>query len=104
MDKNARIYVAGHRGMVGAAMIRNLQYAGYTNLITCTRAELPLMKRQPSRRSWGDPAKARERLGWVPEITVQDMCAKMVAEDLRTAKRHAMLKADSLQMPISTVN
>lgn len=40
----------------------------------------------------GDPTKAKERLGWVPEITAQDMCAEMVAEDLKVAKRHALLK------------
>jgi GDP-L-fucose synthase len=42
MDKNARIYVAGHRGMVGSAILRNLQAAGYGNLVTRTHAELPL--------------------------------------------------------------
>src|SRR5690606_6273944 len=40
----------------------------------------------------GDPAKAKEKLGWVPEITVQEMCSEMVAEDLKVAKRHAFLK------------
>ncbi|MDK3020986.1 GDP-mannose 4,6-dehydratase, partial [Pseudodonghicola flavimaris] len=39
----------------------------------------------------GDPAKAKEKLGWVPEITVQEMCAEMVAEDLKVAQRHALL-------------
>ncbi len=41
----------------------------------------------------GDPTKAKERLGWVPEITVQDMCAEMVAEDLKVAQRHSLLKS-----------
>lgn len=41
----------------------------------------------------GDPAKAKQKLGWVPEITVQEMCAEMVAEDLKAAQRHALLKA-----------
>ncbi|WP_201586611.1 GDP-mannose 4,6-dehydratase [Psychrobacter sp. HII-4] len=40
----------------------------------------------------GDPSKAKKKLGWTPEITVQDMCAEMVQEDLKTAKRHALLK------------
>jgi len=39
----------------------------------------------------GDPTKAKEKLGWVPEITVQEMCSEMVAEDLIIAKRHALL-------------
>ncbi len=39
----------------------------------------------------GDPTKAKERLGWVPEITAQEMCAEMVAHDLAAARRHALL-------------
>jgi GDPmannose 4,6-dehydratase len=42
----------------------------------------------------GDPIKAKQRLGWTPEITVQEMCAEMVTEDLKEAKRHAFLKAN----------
>ncbi|MNN37795.1 GDP-mannose 4,6-dehydratase [compost metagenome] len=41
----------------------------------------------------GDPAKAKKKLGWVPEITVQEMCAEMVSEDLKVAQRHALLKS-----------
>ncbi|WP_119396446.1 GDP-mannose 4,6-dehydratase [Salinibius halmophilus] len=40
----------------------------------------------------GDPAKAKEKLGWVPEITVEEMCAEMVRADLDKAKQHALLK------------
>ena len=42
MEKNAKIYVAGHRGMVGAALMRLLNRKGYTNLVTRTSAELDL--------------------------------------------------------------
>jgi GDP-L-fucose synthase len=42
MDKQAKIYVAGHRGMVGSAIVRRLQAAGYTNVLTRTHAELDL--------------------------------------------------------------
>ena len=42
MDKNAKIYVAGHRGLVGSAIVQNLQTAGYTNLLLRTHAELDL--------------------------------------------------------------
>ena len=49
----------------------------------------------------GDPAKAKERLGWVPEITVQQMCAEMVAADLRAAKRHRVLRENGLDLPVS---
>lgn len=43
MEKNAKIYVAGHRGLVGGAIIRRLQEAGYTNIITRTHKELDLL-------------------------------------------------------------
>ena len=42
MEQNAKIYVAGHRGMVGSAIIRELQRQGYNNIITRTHAELDL--------------------------------------------------------------
>jgi len=44
MDKQAKIYVAGHRGMVGSAIVRELQRQGYTNIITRTRQELDLTR------------------------------------------------------------
>lgn len=44
MDKNAKIYVAGHRGMVGSAIVRQLQRQGYENIITRTHGELNLCR------------------------------------------------------------
>ncbi|SFG20193.1 GDPmannose 4,6-dehydratase [Novosphingobium sp. CF614] len=49
----------------------------------------------------GDPTKAKEVLSWVPEISVQAMCEEMVAEDLKVAKRHALLKEHGYNMPVS---
>ena len=46
MEKNAKIYIAGHRGMVGSAIFRKLLQEGYTNLITKTSAELDLKDQQ----------------------------------------------------------
>lgn len=40
----------------------------------------------------GDPSKAKNVLGWEPEITVEEMCTEMVANDLQKAKQHALLK------------
>lgn len=40
----------------------------------------------------GDPSKAKEKLGWIPEITVQEMCKEMVSHDLEQARQHALLK------------
>ena len=42
MDKNGKIYVAGHRGLVGSAIVKDLQSKGYTNIVTRTRQELDL--------------------------------------------------------------
>ncbi|MDP1547482.1 MAG: GDP-mannose 4,6-dehydratase [Anaerolineales bacterium] len=50
----------------------------------------------------GDPTKAKTKLGWVPEITVQEMCAEMVAADLRDAQRHALLKAHGHAVSMSS--
>ncbi|MFT0849657.1 GDP-mannose 4,6-dehydratase [Achromobacter sp. F4_2707] len=49
----------------------------------------------------GDPAKAKRELGWEPEISVQQMCAEMVQEDLKVAKRHALLKQHGYEIPVT---
>ena len=49
----------------------------------------------------GDATKAREKLGWVPEITVRELCAEMVAADLEHACRHALLKRHGYNAPVS---
>ncbi|UTV30466.1 GDP-mannose 4,6-dehydratase [Photobacterium atrarenae] len=49
----------------------------------------------------GDPSKAKERLGWTPEISVQQMCAEMIANDLDQAKCHALLKKHGHTVTIS---
>ncbi len=49
----------------------------------------------------GDPSKAKAKLGWTPEITVQKMCQEMVESDLQDAKRHALLKANGYAVNVS---
>lgn len=49
----------------------------------------------------GDPSKAKEKLGWTPEITVEEMCAEMVAADLDAAKRDALLKSHGYEVNVS---
>ena len=49
----------------------------------------------------GDPTKAKLKLGWVPEITVQQMCAEMVAEDLKEAKKQSLLQKHGFQATLS---
>ncbi|HDZ57878.1 MAG TPA: GDP-mannose 4,6-dehydratase [Pseudomonas xinjiangensis] len=52
----------------------------------------------------GDPSKAKNNLGWVPEVTVQEMCAEMVREDLKVAQRHALLKEHGHDIPVTVEN
>ena len=49
----------------------------------------------------GDPSKAKEKLGWVPQITLQEMIAEMVACDLDEAKKHALLKEQGFNVAVS---
>ncbi len=49
----------------------------------------------------GDPTKAKEKLGWVPEITVEEMCAEMVRADLQQARQHALLREKGFEVNIS---
>jgi GDP-L-fucose synthase len=56
MDKSARIFVAGHRGMVGSALVRRLQADGYTAILTRTHAELDLLDQAAVRRFFATEA------------------------------------------------
>ncbi len=49
----------------------------------------------------GDPSKAKEKLGWVPEISVQEMCKEMVKTDLDAARRHSLLRANGYSVNVS---
>ena len=46
----------------------------------------------------GDPTKAKQKLGWVPEVTVEQMCAEMVENDLESAKRDSLLKKNGFNI------
>jgi GDPmannose 4,6-dehydratase len=49
----------------------------------------------------GDPSKAKELLGWVPEITVEEMCAEMVSHDLEQAKQKSLLKSHGYHVSVT---
>jgi GDPmannose 4,6-dehydratase len=49
----------------------------------------------------GDPTKAKEKLGWVPAITVEEMCAEMVQNDLAVAKQTALLKSHGYKIAVA---
>ncbi|MDT0496363.1 GDP-mannose 4,6-dehydratase [Algiphilus sp. W345] len=52
----------------------------------------------------GDPAKAKANLGWVPQITLQEMVIEMVAADLDSARQHALLKRHGYDVAVSQEN
>ncbi|TNJ37429.1 GDP-mannose 4,6-dehydratase [Prosthecochloris vibrioformis] len=52
----------------------------------------------------GDPSKAKEDLGWIPQITLDEMIDEMVTHDLDQAKRHALLKANGYNVEFSKEN
>lgn len=54
MEKEAKIYVAGHRGMVGSAIVRELERQGYTNIITRTHSELDLTRQDDVERFFAE--------------------------------------------------
>jgi GDPmannose 4,6-dehydratase len=49
----------------------------------------------------GDPSKAKEKLGWVPEISAHEMCVEMVTNDLQQAQQHALLKQHGFSVNVS---
>jgi GDPmannose 4,6-dehydratase len=50
----------------------------------------------------GDPTKAKDKLGWIPEISAQEMCAEMINVDLQIARQHALLKSNGFNVNMST--
>ena len=89
MEKNAKIYVAGHRGMVGSAIVRELQRQGYTNLITRTHSELDLTRQDAVEKFF-----AEEK----PEYVF--LAAAKVGGIMGTAKAHFMYENMILEMNV----
>ena len=54
MERSAKIYVAGHRGMVGSSIVRELQRQGYTNIVTRTHRELNLTRQDAVERFFAE--------------------------------------------------
>lgn len=65
MEKPDKIFVAGHRGLVGSALVRRLEAEGFTNLLTRDRSQLDLT------RKLLDVTKLRN-LGWTPSIPLRE--------------------------------
>jgi GDPmannose 4,6-dehydratase len=49
----------------------------------------------------GDPLNAKQKLGWEPKITVQDMCSEMIQEDLKVAKKYAFMRQNGFDVPVA---
>ncbi len=93
LPKGARIYVAGHRGLVGSALVRRLQRAGYTNLITRTHAELDLAEQAAVREFF-----RRER----PEVVF--LAAAKVGGILANATRPAEFIQQNLAIELHVIH
>ena len=115
MKSTARleIYVAGYHGIVGSAIVLQPLEQGHAK--ECVRMQwFMLQKDQAEIRATprcfrhivveamlDDPGKAKQKLGWVPEITAQEMCYEMVAHDLAQARQHALLKHHCYKISVS---
>ena len=86
MEKDSKIYIAGHRGMVGSAIHRRLKKEGYENFVFRTSEELDLKNQQAVADFF-----AKEKLGWQPKYTLQEMVKEMVACDLELFRKHKIL-------------
>ena len=65
MEKNAKIYIAGHHGLVGSAIWKNLQDKGYTNLIGRTHKELDLLDGMAVRKFFDEERQRGRRVASV---------------------------------------
>jgi GDPmannose 4,6-dehydratase len=74
---------------------------GYSNGKAIVRIDPRYFRPTEVETLLGDPAKAKQKLGWVPEITVQEMCKEMVAYDLAQAKQHALLVQHGYNVNVS---
>ena len=62
IERDARVFVAGHRGLVGGALLRKLQDEGFTNVLTASRHELDLRDQAEVGAAPNRPARADERV------------------------------------------
>ena len=93
LDREARVYVAGHRGLVGSAVLRHLQAQGFTNLITRTRDELDLRDRPRTQAFF-----AEQR----PEVVV--LAAARVGGIAANAAQPAEFLTDNLQVQLNVID
>ncbi len=74
---------------------------GYANGKAIVRVDPRYFRPTEVETLLGDPTKAKEKLGWVPEITAHQMCKEMIMSDLKEAQRNALLKANGYSINLS---
>ena len=83
MGNNSKIYIAGHKGMVGSALVRNLQSKGYNNLLTVPHSELDLLKQNDVQKffEWFDNSlkKNLEEFKYVTRLINQSVFCKLIS-------------------------
>ena len=88
MEKNSKIYVAGHRGMVGSAIVRELERQGYNNIITRTHKELDLTRQCEVEQFFAEEKPeyvflAAAKVGGI--VANQNALADFMYDNIRTA-------------------
>jgi GDPmannose 4,6-dehydratase len=94
-------WTAAELGMVITWQGEGINEVGYVNGMPIVRIDPRYFRPTEVETLLGDPTKARQKLGWVPEITAQQMCQEMVSDDLAQAKQHALLNANGYKVTVS---
>lgn len=94
-------WTAAELGMVLRWQGEGVNEIGYWNDAPIIRIDPRYFRPTEVETLLGDPRKAKEKLGWVPEISVQEMCREMVAHDLAQAKRQSLLQHHGYQVNVS---
>jgi len=88
-------------GVEEVAVVERSDYSGLKAGEVIVRVDPRYFRPAEVETLLGDPSKAKAKLGWAPEISVQEMCAEMVAEDLQTARQHALLLKNGFTPPLA---
>lgn len=99
MQPNSKTQIAVCRGLVGSALMRRLQIsfplAGEDRgegTKTIVAVDPRYFRPTEVETLLGDPSKAKEKLGWTPKVTFDELVAEMVREDLKAAERDELVK------------
>jgi len=93
-------WTAAELGMALRWQGKGVDEVGYWNDKPIVRIDHRYFRPAEVETLLGDPAKAKQKLGWVPEITAQAMCKEMVASDLAKARQYAMLRASGYSVNV----